>query len=430
MSALKRNIVSLFTLQGAAYLLPLVAIPYLVRVLGPATYGRIAFAQAFVQYFVLLTDYGFNLSATRSIALTKSDPQALSRIFSSVIAAKLCLATAGWGVLEVACMTSPALSRDHALFAVCYLSVLGNALFPVWLFQGIERMGYITTFSIAARSLTVLGLFLLVRGPHDILLAAALLSASPLLSAAISLPLVARIANIRLVWPSLRHMREAFVQGWHIFTATFGGALYNNSNTFFLGLVAPPAVVGYFAAADKLIRAVQGLISPISEAAYPHIAILAATSREVAFRFVGRLLGVLCVGAALAALLLYFTAGPMVRLALGSTFAPASKIVQALAPWPLLIALNVVFGALFVVQLGLGRLLTASIILPGLLHIALLYPVAKYLGPIGVAYFMLFTEACVFLIRLFGTWRSRPAELRALLGGFGSHFVRLGHARN
>ena len=156
MSALKRNMLSLFTLQGAAYLLPLIAIPYLVRVLGPTAYGRIAFAQAFVQYFVLLTDYGFNLSATRSIALTKGDRRALSRIFSSVIAAKLCLAAVGWCVLELACLFSPDLARHHALFVVCYLAVLGNALFPVWLFQGIERMGYITAFSIAARSVTVL----------------------------------------------------------------------------------------------------------------------------------------------------------------------------------------------------------------------------------------------------------------------------------
>ena len=68
MSVLRKNILSLFVLQGANYILPLVTIPYLVRVLGPANFGRIAFAQAFIQYFVMLTDYGFNLSATRDIA--------------------------------------------------------------------------------------------------------------------------------------------------------------------------------------------------------------------------------------------------------------------------------------------------------------------------------------------------------------------------
>ena len=44
MSALRKNILSLFVLQGANYILPLVTIPCLVRVLEPVNFGRIAFA--------------------------------------------------------------------------------------------------------------------------------------------------------------------------------------------------------------------------------------------------------------------------------------------------------------------------------------------------------------------------------------------------
>ena len=111
-SRLGANILSLYTAQGLNYLLPLLVLPYLLRVLGPGSYGSIAFAQAFMGYAVIMTDFGFHFSATRAVSLARDDAGQLARIFWSTIAAKSVLLVLGVVVVVPAILLVPAL-REH-----------------------------------------------------------------------------------------------------------------------------------------------------------------------------------------------------------------------------------------------------------------------------------------------------------------------------
>ena len=86
-----QNFTSLSILQIANYLFPLIVLPYVVRILGPAKYGLINFAAAFIAYFSLMCDYGFSLSGTKEISIIRDDKEKLSRTFSTIITIKLLL---------------------------------------------------------------------------------------------------------------------------------------------------------------------------------------------------------------------------------------------------------------------------------------------------------------------------------------------------
>src|SRR3954469_1089656 len=137
---LVKNAAALFVVQMSAFAAPLVVLPYLSRVLSTEHFGLIAFTTAFNYYFITLVEYGFNLSATRRIAIHRDDPQKISRIVASVYAAKFLLTLLGFVIMVGVVLATPKLRPNFALFCIGYMAVAGDLLFPLWLFQGLEKM--------------------------------------------------------------------------------------------------------------------------------------------------------------------------------------------------------------------------------------------------------------------------------------------------
>ena len=85
-----KNISSLAVIQMVNSFLPLIIIPYLLRIVGFENFGLISFATAIAAYFTIVVDNGFTVSGTRYVAKNKSNIKALNTYFSSVMSIKLC----------------------------------------------------------------------------------------------------------------------------------------------------------------------------------------------------------------------------------------------------------------------------------------------------------------------------------------------------
>jgi polysaccharide transporter, PST family len=200
---LLENIISLVVVQGSDYLIPLLVIPYLLRVLGAESYGKIAFLQAISAYFVLFTDYGFNWTGNRKAAVLFSDSKQLATLFWHIQTVKLLLLMFSAGVLVALVLTVPQLQVYGDLMLIGLLPMLGAVLYPLWFLQGIEKMREAASIMLLVRFSMLAAIVIFVKSIDDLYLATLILLGSTPTAGVIALLYLAFAGHLkwaRLSW--------------------------------------------------------------------------------------------------------------------------------------------------------------------------------------------------------------------------------------
>lgn len=390
------NVLSLGALQAASYVLPLLTLPYLARVLGPDSLGQLAFALAFAQIFVMLTDYGFNLSATREVSVHRDNPAKVAEIFASITVLRLAFMLLGFVLLMGLIQLIPRFAADAPLYAACYLLVVGNVLFPQWLFQGLEQLRLVSLLQIVARVLVVIGIFLFVKSRDDLLAAALLQSSGAALAGLMTLPYIAKaLKYTRLTWPTGTALMARLREGWHVFISAAAINVYTTSNAFLLGLLSPALQVGYYHLAEKLVRAVQLMFGPVSQAVYPHISLLAQEDPARALLFNRKLMiGLGAMGLVISAAL-YLLSPFIVSLLFGPAYATVVTVLQILAFLPFVVILSNILGIQTMLTFGMKRAYSKVYLITALFNLAIFIPLAWHFGAVGAAAANLAVESFV-----------------------------------
>ena len=113
------NTVMLYIMMVSTQLINLATVPYLTRVLGAISYGKIGVATSYMAFVQIIIDLGFILSATRKVAEHRNDKNYLSELFTSVTIAKCGLAFFV-SIIFIAHVKVSSNLRDDYLFYVLY----------------------------------------------------------------------------------------------------------------------------------------------------------------------------------------------------------------------------------------------------------------------------------------------------------------------
>lgn len=396
------NYFSLSILQAANYLLPFITYPYLVKVLGLDKFGLLMFAQAVMVYFAVIVDYGFNLSGTRQITTSKSNHSELQRIFSSIIYTKFVLTFFCLLILLVLIVTIDKFTQYNQLFLLSYLNIVGMFLFPTWFFQGIEKMKYAAIITLLPKITSTLSIFLLVNNQEQYLLVPLINGLGQIISGLWALIFIKNKYNINLISFSVNEIKEQLTSGWHIFISKFSTSIYIATNTFLLGIFGTNEVVGYYAIAEKSIRFITYLFSPISQAIYPHVVSLMSISKKQGYRFILKSLILVGILTTIIISIMIFYSNEIIGYVFGEESLYSVKIVNIFLPLIFITPISSIIYHVSIVSLGNDVVLTKATIIGAFFHICFIAIIMLMFNSIlfTVAYSLVITETLLMLYGL------------------------------
>lgn len=386
------NFLSLVVLQGTNYILPLMLIPYLVRVLGPDKYGTVVFAQSIIQYFLILTNYGFELSVTKSISISRNDEGKISKIYSTVLFIKILLSFISFLLLTILIISSQKFTNDWLLYYLSFIIVIGSSIFPSWLFQGLEKMKYITILNLISKFIITILIFLLIKNSDDYLLYAFLNSFGYIIIGVISQIIIFKKLGIKICKVSLNDIVEQLKDSWHVFLSQLSVSFYTSSNTVILGLFTNNTIVGYYAAAEKLVRAVQGLFFPIYQATFPFISNAINESVENGLKIIKKIFRISGILTLLVSIILFLSADLIALFILGDNFTQSIIILKILCLIPFFAGLNNILGVQIMLNLNMKKAFSNITIISGIFNIIMSITLTFLLGYIGTAISLIITE--------------------------------------
>ena len=389
------NFFSLSILQGSSYILPLITFPYLVRVLGPEKFGLLGFAGATVAYFTLLISFGFNLSATRQISIHRGDKDKIGQIFSAIISIQLIFFLLSLALLSILIFSFEKFSQDWYVYYLIFASVLGTMMFPLWFYQGMERMKYITYLNLLSKLVYTVSIFIFIQQEDDFYFVPLISSLLAFITGLISIWIIYNTFQIRYRLPSISNLSYQLKEGWHIFISSVAINLYTTSTTFILGLFTNNTIVGYYTAGEKLVKAVQGLNQPISQTIYPYIAKLVHTSKEDGLLFIRKVFLFIGIGTFIASALLLIFADNIVGLVLGENYQHSIIVIQILSFSPFIIGLSNVLGIQTMLNYGMKKEFSKVLMMGSLINLILSVILVPMFQEAGSAVSVLIVEMFV-----------------------------------
>ncbi len=392
-----KNIISLSTGEFLSKIVSLATFAYLARVISPEGFGVIGFSTAFVSYFVLFVDYGFETFGAREIAKNLEDQ---TKLINSIISTRIIISLFIFLILVASALIFINDFVVQMAIIIAGINLFVTAFSTNWYFHGIQKMEYIAVRQILTSILNLTLIIIFVNSKADVLLAIFISGVAGLINTL----LLFRIFNKSFCKYSFqldyRFIKKIILHSTPIALSSIMIAVYYNLDIVMLGFMKSDYEVGIYTSAVKIFLIGNVFYDIILKTFFPSLSYSIKSSTKTTVETFKKYFYSMISAGIIISTCMYFMAEIMITILYSNNYNTAVSPLKIYAMTSLIVCTNMIFGNpllawgkqkeyLFVVGAG------------GLSNIILNIVLIPQFSYIGASLATLFSEVSVFVALCF-----------------------------
>ncbi|MFV4844887.1 oligosaccharide flippase family protein [Edwardsiella tarda] len=257
MITILKNGLSLSFIRIVTLLFPIVIVPILISRIGMDKYGEVVFFTAIYSYFITVVSFGFEESATQTLAKDHFYRLTRSEYVLSVIALKAIIAII-FIIIILLLLFFGYCSHFFALFSI---TIVAEVLNPLWFYQGVEKIHIVSISSIISKVLYGIAIFVFIKSPTDYYLIPVSIGVSGIISYIYPFFLIFNECGFNREALKYKNLRFVFIDSYSIFLTNFIPTIKDKIGAILIGSSFAMSIVAIY---DIIMKVLNLLFIPLN----------------------------------------------------------------------------------------------------------------------------------------------------------------------
>lgn len=385
---------------------PLITMAYVSRVLLPVGVGKVASAQNFVAYFILIASLGLPTYGVKVIASYSDDRIKSSKAFSELFIINAISTILCSFVYIIMILSVDYFHSKIAISLIVGIQLFANIINIDWLYQGYEEYRYITIRSIIVKVLSLIAVFAFVKDQDDFIIYAFIITLSLVVNFVMNVFKLNTLVSLEFRSLNLKqHLKPVLV----LLASTIAIEIYVLGGTTILSLLKGDEDVGYYTYATKAVSVVRMFIVATCAVFLPRLNYYINHAQIDSFNKLSstgiKIILNLCIPTAIG---LYVLADNCVEILFGFDYLSIIPSLRILCISLITIALSNFTGYQILVSLGKEKIVLYSTIIGAVINLSMNIILIPRFGHLGAAVSAVITEGIIAVYQFYYVKRYVP----------------------